>query len=203
MEWRERTDLTYLSVPPHDMPLRFHSPLVEPDLQISRIRLSDGIRAAAHESIDIDSSPPALVLGTSAESLLEFLGNMANLPTLDGPANAPEVRPLPSIGVTRLPRYYEPLRLPIRPDASLTSRRLALRPPSRVSRVALPTPLPCAIVITPAEYEDQDVQSSSLGGLPRSGGGSASATSIFEACMTFNDCGSKQVRSLRYGPSAR
>jgi hypothetical protein len=27
---------------------RFHSPLVEPDMQISRIRLSDGIRPAAH-----------------------------------------------------------------------------------------------------------------------------------------------------------
>jgi hypothetical protein len=116
---------------------------------------------------------------------------MATLPTLDGPANAPEVRPLPSTGITRFPRYYEPLRLPARPDASLTSRRLVLRPPDRVSRVASPTPLPCAIAITPAEYEDHDVRLSSIGGLPRPGGGSASATSVFGACVTFNGCGNK------------
>jgi hypothetical protein len=83
---------------------------------------------------------------------------MANLPTLDGHANASEVRPLPTIGVTRLQRYYEPLRLPARPDTSLTSCRLVRIPPRRVSRVASSTPLPCAIVITPAEYEDRDVR---------------------------------------------
>src|SRR5579859_6143770 len=120
---------------------------------------------------------------------MEFIGNMANLPILDGYANVPEVRPLPSIGVTRLPRYYEPLRLPTRPDASLASRRLIVRPPRGVSRVASSTPLPCAIVITPAEYKGRDVRLPLIGGLPRSGGGSASATYIFEACMTFNDCG--------------
>ena len=116
---------------------------------------------------------------------------MATLRILDGSANAPEVRPLPSIGVTRLRRYYEPLRLPSRPDLSLTSRPLAWRPPTRVSRVASPTPLPSAIAITPAEYKDQDVQVSLIGGLPRSGGGSASATNIFEALRTFNDHGVK------------
>src|SRR5579863_7113441 len=88
---------------------------------------------------------------------MEVVGNMATLPTLDGPANTPEVRPLPSIGITRLRQYYEPLRLPARPDPSLTSDRLVQRPPCRVSRVASSTPLPCAIVITPAEYEDQNV----------------------------------------------
>jgi hypothetical protein len=113
---------------------------------------------------------------------------MATLPTLDRPANAPEVSPLPSTRVTRLRQYYEPLRLPAQPDASLASRRLVRKPPDRVSRVASSTPLPRAIVITSAEHEDQDVRMSSIGGLPRSGGGSASATNIFEACMTFNDC---------------
>ena len=113
---------------------------------------------------------------------------MANLPTLNGHANAPEVRPLPSIGITRFQRYYEPLRLPAWPDASLASRRLVLRPPSRVSRVASSTPLPCAIAITPVEIEDQDVRMSPISSLPHSGGGSASTTSVFGACRTFNDC---------------
>src|SRR6266446_8700710 len=38
--------------------------------------------------------------------------------------NPPEVRPLPSTGVTRLPRYYEPVRLPTRPGLSLAGVRL-------------------------------------------------------------------------------
>ena len=52
---------------------------------------------------------------------------MATLPTLDGHANVPEVRSLPSTVVTRLPRYYEPLRRPTRPGLSLAGVRLAAR----------------------------------------------------------------------------
>jgi hypothetical protein len=37
---------------------------------------------------------------------------------------APKVRPLPSTGVTRLPRYYGPVRHPVRPGLSLTGVRL-------------------------------------------------------------------------------
>ena len=37
-----------------------------------------------------------------------------------------QLRPLPSTGVTRLHRYYEPLRHPTRPDLSLASCRLIL-----------------------------------------------------------------------------
>jgi hypothetical protein len=39
---------------------------------------------------------------------------------------ASKVRHLPSTGITRFPRYYEPLRHPIRPSLSLTSCRLVL-----------------------------------------------------------------------------
>ena len=35
-----------------------------------------------------------------------------------------ELRPLPSTGITRLPRYYEPLRHPRAPEPSLTGVRL-------------------------------------------------------------------------------
>ncbi len=35
-----------------------------------------------------------------------------------------QLKPLPSTGITRLPRYYEPLRHPSRPDPSLTNCQL-------------------------------------------------------------------------------
>src|ERR1700704_4271089 len=50
---------------------------------------------------------------------------MATLRTLGPVQNALEVRPLPSAGVTRLQRYYGPLRLPKRPGLSLAGVRLA------------------------------------------------------------------------------
>jgi hypothetical protein len=119
--------------------LRFHLPLVEPDVRISRIRLSDGIRGDGSRpggSIAAAFAGP-LVPSAVAESLLEVVGNMATLPTLDRFRDAPEVRPLPSTGITRLPRYYKPVRHPRRPGLSLTGVRLGNEsPPSRVSRVA-------------------------------------------------------------------
>jgi len=51
---------------------------------------------------------------------------MATLRILDRRQNTPEVRPLPSTGVTRLRRYYEPLRHPKRPGLSLAGLRLAV-----------------------------------------------------------------------------
>ena len=50
---------------------------------------------------------------------------MATLPTLDPVQNALEVRPLPSAGITRCQRYYEPVRHPTRPGLSLAGVRLA------------------------------------------------------------------------------
>jgi len=44
--------------------------------------------------------------------------------TLFNPAYG--LRPLPSIGITRLPRYYEPLRHPTAPGLSLAGVRLAI-----------------------------------------------------------------------------
>jgi len=75
---------------------------------------------------------------------------MATLPTLDHFQDAPEVRPLPSTGVTRLRRYYEPVRRPRRPGLSLTGVRLGrATPPSRVSRVASDLLYRHAVAITP------------------------------------------------------
>jgi hypothetical protein len=49
---------------------------------------------------------------------------MATLQTLGPFHNAPEVRLLPSTGITRLHRYYGPVRLPKRPGLSLAGVRL-------------------------------------------------------------------------------
>jgi hypothetical protein len=64
----------------------------------------------------------------------------------------PELRPLPSTGITRLQRYYEPLRHPRAPGLSLTGFRLAVAP-------ATPWGFPCcvrfpcvhAVATTPAQ----------------------------------------------------
>src|SRR5579859_3467608 len=55
---------------------------------------------------------------------------MATLPTLDRFQDAPEVRPLPSTGITRRQRYYEPVRLPRRPGLSLAGVRLGVTTPN-------------------------------------------------------------------------
>jgi hypothetical protein len=62
---------------------------------------------------------------------------MATLPTLGRFPNVPEVRPLSSTGITRLPRYYGPVRHPTRPGLALAGCQLTARAATaRVSRVA-------------------------------------------------------------------
>jgi hypothetical protein len=77
-----------------------------------------------------------LVPSGTAESYMEVLGNMATLRILGPVHHTPEVRPLPSAGITRLRRYDEPVRLPRRPGLSLTGVRLGRYAPPGVSRVA-------------------------------------------------------------------
>jgi hypothetical protein len=56
--------------------------------------------------------------------------------------NPPEVRPLPSAGITRPRRYYGPVRLPTRPGLSLAGVPLASGPATAgVSRVACVLPV--------------------------------------------------------------
>src|SRR6476469_191340 len=94
--------------------LRFHIPLIEPDRQISRIRLSDKTSrlrgatpsAASEHSLELIGFPISRSFTTYCVCL--------------------ELRSLPSTGVTRLPRYYEPLRHPRAPSLSLTGFRLVI-----------------------------------------------------------------------------
>ena len=95
--------------------LRFHTPLIEPDRRISRIRLSDKTSrrlsratpsAASEHHVELIGFPISRSLTTSCVCL--------------------ELRPLPSTGITRLQRYYEPLRHPSAPGLSLTGVRLII-----------------------------------------------------------------------------
>src|SRR5580658_7479109 len=89
-----------------------------------------------------------------------------------------QLKPLPSTGVTRLPRYYEPLRHPSQPGLSLTSCQLI---PTAItagtSRVAHGPLCLHAVANTPAGRMEVVRSYHSLRfGLPRNRGGSASAS---------------------------
>jgi hypothetical protein len=115
-----------LPVPEYFTLLRFYLPLVEPDRQISRIRLSDGIREAAHEPARYRSFTAVPRSFRRAESFAGGNRQHGHSPDSSHFQTASEVRPLPSTGVTRLPRYYEPVRHPTRPGLSLAGVRLAV-----------------------------------------------------------------------------
>ena len=95
--------------------LRFHAPLIEPDRQISRIRLSDKTSRRLSRATPSAASEPHLEL-IGCPISVSFATSCICL----------ELRPLPSTRVTRFPRYYEPLRHPRAPGLSLTGVRLVL-----------------------------------------------------------------------------
>ncbi len=94
--------------------LRFHIPLIEPDRQISRIRLSDKTsRLRAQRHLQLLNHLSELIGCPISRSFTTYCVCL-------------ELRSLSSTGVTRLPRYYEPLRHPRAPGLSLTGFRLVL-----------------------------------------------------------------------------
>src|ERR1700736_259300 len=84
--------------------LRFHTPLIEPDVRSYRIRLSD------KTSRFLSRATPSAVSGHS----LELIGCPISR-SLTTCCVCLELRPLPSTGITRLHRYCEPLRHPSAP----------------------------------------------------------------------------------------
>ncbi len=81
---------------------RLPSPLIKPDVRISRIRLSDWLHGCLLAvEFPLQSSDHVWCLQAHRQSphLIRF-------------ENVPEVRVLPSTGITRLQRYYDPVRLP-------------------------------------------------------------------------------------------
>jgi hypothetical protein len=137
---------------------RFHSPLVEPDRRFSRIRLSD---KEAHASI-----VRPLRVGRRLR-ILNVRGEVNRLAPLSlsfsSATDLLELGSLPSTGVTRLPRYYEPVRHPRRPGLSLAGVRLGSCFPPLGFPVLQQLPL-CrhAVTITPVGPLDQIVQDEGL-----------------------------------------
>jgi hypothetical protein len=78
---------------------------------------------------DTAPSLPSLDPSAGSESLVGGYRQHGHSPDSSRFQTAPEVRPLPSTGVTRLPRYYEPVRHPTQPGLSLAGVRLVLEKP--------------------------------------------------------------------------
>jgi hypothetical protein len=115
--------------------LRFPSPLIEPDVTISVIRLSDGFHLkawAAGKSMSAWPSRRALV-GASG-SFRELPGSRQS-PTPRLVRTHPQPGLLPSPSVTWVHRSYEPLRLLPSPLPDEAFAQLPTRP-EQVSRVA-------------------------------------------------------------------
>ena len=84
-------------------------------MQISRIRLSD------KTSRGLSRATPS----AASEHHVELIGCPISM-SFAMFCVCLELRSLPSTGVTRFPRYYEPLRHPKAPGLSLTGVRLVL-----------------------------------------------------------------------------
>ncbi len=105
---------------------------------------------------------------------------MATLQTLDHFPNVPEVRPLSSAGITRLPRYYGPVRHPTRPSLSLAGVQLAFKPPLGFPVLRSFSLCRHASATTPAGWSQGLTCSpdSDHGGLPPMTAGSAPASTF-------------------------
>jgi hypothetical protein len=105
--------------------LRFYLPLIEPDRRISRIRLSDKAKMTRSRSPEKDTD----LIWCSAVHDRRPVAGVVDLRQCSWAFHAfdagLELRPLPSTGITRLHRYYEPLRHPKRPSLSLAGVQLA------------------------------------------------------------------------------
>src|SRR3954451_15759362 len=131
----------------HAATLRFPSPLIKPDVRISRIRLSDWFHLAAHgghqvrcvlpkqwaladapSSTDRCPSSPRGKASSEAPGYSWVFQAHRQSPILSSVQSAPEARALPSASITRPPRSYGPLRLPSDPPPV---RRVGCQPQSR------------------------------------------------------------------------
>ena len=112
---------------------RFHLPLIEPDGRFSRIRLSD-----KDDVTQMCSRLGTRMTRKCEPSFAVACNALRNAWTSSGGRLAPvarslvascvvlELRLLHSTGITRLPRYYEPLRHPSRPSRTLAGVSLTV-----------------------------------------------------------------------------
>ncbi len=95
-----------------------------------------GLADLPHPALGQDITPARVTPSAVSEHWPELLGCPISAPSLAS-CVSPEPRLLPSTGITRLPQYYEPLRHPTAPGASLAGLRLPIPGPRRgASRVA-------------------------------------------------------------------
>jgi len=186
----------------HAATLRFLSPLIKPDVPISGIRLSDWFHRKALGALP---SPGDTAFLGRIPIFSGVSRRIANHLILAFFVSAPEVRVLPSTGVTRLHRYYVPVRLPFRPSPFATSRPLPS--PKRVSPVACITLPPCRAHYPGGSDGCARRLLPHLCGLPRIAGGSASASSLSrpaQASLTLRPAGllDRPRRPLSRGFSA-
>ena len=138
---------------------RFPSPLIKPDVPISRIRLSDWLHRKAH-GWAADRTRPRhgdvtllrLCDTASSDGSWSFIGVcrlIANHHHLAIFGSAPEVRALSSAGITRPQRSYDPVRLPPWPPPAATLRPLP-SPMTGLPRLPEP-PFRRAVPTTPAD----------------------------------------------------
>src|ERR1700688_3888277 len=78
-----------------------------------------------HPALGQDFTPSRVTPSAASEHLLELIGFPIS-GSFTTYCVCLELRSLPSTGVTRLPRYYEPLRHPRAPSLSLTGFRLVI-----------------------------------------------------------------------------
>src|SRR3954469_23029286 len=129
----------------HAATLRFPSPLIKPDVRISRIRLSDWFHLAAHgggrvrcvlpkqwamadapSNTDRRPSSPRGKASSEASGYAGVFQAHRQSPILGSLQSAPEARALSSASVTWPPRSYGPFRLPSDPPPV---RRWGCQPP--------------------------------------------------------------------------
>src|SRR5215204_3137363 len=144
---------------------RFPSPLIKPDVRISRIRLSDWFQPAAHgghrvrcvlpkqralagapNNTDQRPSSPQVKASSEASGYPGVFQAHRQSPILGSVQSAPEARALSSASVTRPQRSYVPLRLPSDPPpvrrggCQPQSRRVSPADPHHPSNVPCPVP---------------------------------------------------------------
>jgi len=111
---------------------------------------------------------------------------LPNLRVLTASGVGPELRPLSSTGVTRLPRYYRPLRHPKAPDPSLTGDRLL------ISEHAVGFPVLRALSLCTCCRQ-----------IPRRGGWDHRSALASPTLSAFPDSGSGSARASSFSRPAR
>ena len=152
-------------------------------------RAAEPVHAAA--TSNHSGSTPSLMHVMLLESLPSTRGPGIATPASLLPSDiAPHLRPLSSTGVTRRLQSYGPLRHPDRPGLPLAGFRLARATPPTGLPVLRPSPSSMrAAANTPAEPTGACVARFPVdNSLPRSHGGSASASDVSGPAQRFMGC---------------